>query len=503
MPALNIFISHKHEDNAAAQAIRNVLTTYGGNQIGVFLSSGIPFGDNWREAIQRELIKCNLLLLLFTDKTASWDWCLYEAGMFTRLDDISYKRVICLHSPDLEEPPGPLKHLQAIKATIDKIAQFLMNLYRTDTYSPDSPLINSTLGDDIIRAAAKEIHSYMVKRPRDSQQLTKHILLHIQDMSKISTEHIDPDAGVVADQASLELFNRRSGRWRWKDIEDDAKKNSDGRWISQLAMAIYRASRRESADPVLAKFTAKALTTKDSYKTYQPILNSVEWGSDGSMKFEVLFNEDVSWHLPDIPENLAALQTAQHYALRFRYEVLRKFASRLEVRVGDSLREILSGLWEVIHSIEQEATSRGLMEEHKLLGVFDQSERSKLEKMYRQWYEIRTELQVAITKLEIDKVKQCLSILERCNKEFIPMAARRYEELMAAAMREEGTIYCQNRRASLKRLTNKFSQNNRRGESDGEIDFTATSSRKARTSVIVPQNATQTRRARFKLARAR
>jgi hypothetical protein len=159
-PVLNIFISHKHEDNPAAVAVRDILAKYGGNQIQVFVSSDIPAGADWFECIRKQLIASNLLLLLFTDKRLSWDWCLYEAGMFTRLDEVSYRRVICLHSPDLT-PPEPLKHLQAVPAKTSDVIKFLRNLYGTNTYTQADQPINSYLTDEELGRAAGDIASYM------------------------------------------------------------------------------------------------------------------------------------------------------------------------------------------------------------------------------------------------------------------------------------------------------------------------------------------------------
>lgn len=441
MPTLNIFISHKHEDKIEARGIKKELTRFSGREIAVFLSSDIAFGDNWLTIIQKKLINCNLLLLLFTDKKASWDWCLYEAGMFTRLDEEAHKRVICLHSPDLEDPPGPLKHLQAIKADILNVENFLKNLYHTNIYFPDSQPIAPELQHDDIASSAKNIVSLMSKTPRESQQLLKQIYIHVPNSRQISPKQIPPDAEVIGDQASLALFNKRPGTWWWKDLQEEATKNKDQRWMRQLARAIHQASKRTATDPILSTYSARPFTGADGCKLYQPILNSVEWERDGSIKFQVLFNDEVTWRLPDIPENLAILHTAQSMALRFRYEVLRKYVDPLTRENGDSLRDILSELQEVIRSIEQEADSRGLLVQHKLVAIFKQNQKQIIKQMYADWYDIRAKLFEALEQGEIVKVKQCLLRLEELNRQFIPMAAHRYAELMSERLQDEGTLY--------------------------------------------------------------
>lgn len=465
MPTLNIFISHKLEDNIAAQDIKQELLRYSGSGIEVFLSSDIAYGENWLKVIQDKLIACNLLLLLFTDKKASWDWCLYEAGMFTRLDADSYKRVICLHSSDLDEPPGPLKHLQPLKATEPNILEFLKTLYRKNTYTPDSPPIAPYVKDQDLMSSARQIHAHLTKTPRDSQVLLKCMTLHIRDVNTISADQIHPNAEVEADKPSLELFGKNSGTWLWKDLVKDFN-DADFRWMKQLAKAIYQASQRGAIEPVFATFTASAFTSGGNHRLYQPILNSVEWERDGSIRFQILFKEEVTWRLSDIPENLAVLHTAQHMALRFRYEVVRKYAHRLVLRGGASLDNVLSELHEVLHSIEQESSSRGLLEEHKLLKVFNKKGQiTKVRKMYADWYAIRSKLHVALVQNAVEEIIQCLSRLEDLNNEFLPMAASRYTELMIeaiseeeSALGEERSVHGEDRKDQLVSLTPKQSR---------------------------------------------
>lgn len=420
-PVLNIFISHRHEDNQAAVAVRDILVRYSGNQIKVFVSSDIPAGADWFECIRQQLIDSNLLLLLFTDKKLTWDWCLYEAGMFTRLEGDFYRRVICLHSPDLT-PPEPLKHLQAVPGNTNEIIKFLGNLYSTNTYTQVDAPINSHLTDEELGRAASDIASYMVKKPRDVRQFSKHISLRILKPQDITPTSIPAGAAVEADGASLEIFDKLQGMWTWKDLENEALKNPDRRWLKELTNSIYRASQRSPVDPMFATFSARR-----GCKIYQPILYRADWEQDGSINFKILFQEETSWRMSDIPEAIAVLQTAQNMALRFRYEVLRKYMGPLT----QPLKQVCLELREAIQNIEQEAASRGLLEEGKLLDAFEApNDRSRIGAMYQDWYSIRAVLDDALTNERWDEIKGCLLKLRRYNSEFIPMAARRYEELM-------------------------------------------------------------------------
>ncbi len=128
---LKIFLSHKHEDAYTALRIKEILKRLADDKkLEVFLSQDdIVAGDNWFDRIRRSLGSSNLLLLLFTDVTKSWDWCLYEAGLFQNLDSgrEDFRRVVCLTGT--EKIPGPLKHLQAVNANPKSVTRFLKDLY--------------------------------------------------------------------------------------------------------------------------------------------------------------------------------------------------------------------------------------------------------------------------------------------------------------------------------------------------------------------------------------
>ena len=70
---LNIFISHKDEYETAARTIKGILSRLGGNSVKCFISEEIPAGDDWYQWIGDRLAESNVLLLLFTEPSASWD----------------------------------------------------------------------------------------------------------------------------------------------------------------------------------------------------------------------------------------------------------------------------------------------------------------------------------------------------------------------------------------------------------------------------------------------
>jgi hypothetical protein len=132
---VNIFISHKYEDEATAIRIREILKGFDDEDnpmIEFHLSEEIPGGEMWYEWITNKLKLSNLLFLLFTDPTRCWEWCLYEVGLFDLMDGDHHRRTICLHSSAIDLP-DPLKHIQAFSANPNDIEKFLNLLFQDTT----------------------------------------------------------------------------------------------------------------------------------------------------------------------------------------------------------------------------------------------------------------------------------------------------------------------------------------------------------------------------------
>ena len=111
--SLNIFVSYKSKDQAIAERFKTLL--YGvlipdkRELLDVFISNGIPKGEDWEKSIHEALRKCDCFILLYTDPMLEWSWCLYESGFYTgkRLDDGKLNRkYIIFHSPDTERLSG-------------------------------------------------------------------------------------------------------------------------------------------------------------------------------------------------------------------------------------------------------------------------------------------------------------------------------------------------------------------------------------------------------------
>ena len=283
---IKIFISHRSEDAALAKSIKKIMEVYAAGRLVFHISEEMPKGADWYKWIKDRLVESRMLLLLFTDNTAAWDWCLYEAGLFTQWDDDT-RRIICLHTS--REPPAPLKHLQSVPALGEEILLFLRQLFvETELTGLESPL-NATLTSNPteLKRAAEKIAKAMRRNTVRQDHLTKYIHINIERPARLRAGVIPGDAAIDSDAESFALFNKKMGKWTWGDLLEGRKEDPDGRWIDELNRAINQASSRRLVDPIFA-----TLRVRQTGRIYRPILHRVATKSDGSQQFTVLFADE-------------------------------------------------------------------------------------------------------------------------------------------------------------------------------------------------------------------
>jgi hypothetical protein len=124
-----VFVSHKHDDHDFADTVKKTLEHLSGSgRIECFVSgSDLSAGSDWNAKIRSQLLKSHLLVLLFTEPSQNWDWCLYEAGLFSSLGAAEDPSVVCLYHPQ-GASPRPLSNLQGVPVQPEAVQQFLTQL---------------------------------------------------------------------------------------------------------------------------------------------------------------------------------------------------------------------------------------------------------------------------------------------------------------------------------------------------------------------------------------
>jgi hypothetical protein len=353
--------------------------------------------------------------------------------MFTGLEGDHYKKVVCIHSADIA-PPDPLKHLQAVPAKEEKLVQFLHELFCECTLTQLEEPLNKNICEqqDEIRRAAKELALALGRKALRTVSFGDRLTLRIENPKIMAEDKIPSDAVVECSEQLLWLFNKIHGTWKWQDLEDEARENIDQRWLRELAKAMYLASRGQAFDPVQATFAARR-----GAKVYRPILHQAAWLADGSLEFHILFEEDVSWNLKDIPPSVAVVLTSQVMAIRFRYEVLKKYDSILDsVDVDETHENIFTEIRDAIEKIEEEARSRGILKKDLLASMFNGNQ-ERVSEMFEDWYAVKAKLFKACDSKDADETRRLIQKLLDYNTEFIPMAANYYYKLVDEALDRE------------------------------------------------------------------
>ena len=222
------------------------------------------------------------------------------------------------------------------------------------------------------------------------------------------------------------MFGLRKDDWVWKDIVTQAKKVEDQRWLDELVKAIADVIEGQLFTPIQATFKSY----KEN-KRYLPLLYRVDTLADGSHLAKILFNEDASWHISDIPKSLGFLSTALIMSVRFRYEVLYKYEGKhIHCRNQREKNKLKRELIQSLKNIEIESSSRGLLDENELINVFsNKDDKSRIKKMYDSWYIIRKIL-FSRKKQKEDLIEKQINKLFELNNEFIKVGMKRFCELL-------------------------------------------------------------------------
>jgi hypothetical protein len=181
----------------------------------VFISwVDITAGTDWRRVVRDSLNSSHMLLLLFTAPSKNWDWCLFETGLFTRLDRTEIRAVVCLFDP-FQAPPSPLADLQGVPAKAEKIGPFLDNLCRK-TWTVSDDWRGGALAPDIKAEKVREVAEAIEKEFRRSGST---LAYHPCDRVVLSSDRdpiakgIPESARAVARHLRLHHGVVRPGRW--------------------------------------------------------------------------------------------------------------------------------------------------------------------------------------------------------------------------------------------------------------------------------------------------
>lgn len=249
----NVFISHRHEDEAAARQLKHALEHMEG--VRCFVCEHIQGGTCWREAIHEALRTSHSLILLYTDPKANWTWCFYEVGLFQDLDPTKNKKPVVVIAGDRVDAPGPLEHLQRVSATQAGLEGFLEHFFRDSAYSGHA---NSSLSEDtnLRRALAKAVAEELSKRVKSKTHYIRSAIFYVPPGFDSTAENFASRVLVRAQvQTMIDLFGISEEVTTWETIKDNFSEQRDQQWLEEIAETIHavQADRFPKADYTVFK----------------------------------------------------------------------------------------------------------------------------------------------------------------------------------------------------------------------------------------------------------
>ena len=134
------------------------------------------------------------------------------------------------------------------------------------------------------------------------------------------------------------------------------------------------------------------------------------------------------------PENIRVLLTSLRLAIRLRWEVLERFHNKLETLHAERPKAAIGAeLKERLEVIQQESESLGLLDREKLISVFPEKDRQKINEMYDEWEDLGVTLFDAEKIVDQDKrysdMEVALGRLAKLNETYLRMATHLFSEM--------------------------------------------------------------------------
>ena len=441
----SVFFSHKHSDENVTSALIDLLKRHTKN-VDFFISEKITKGLSWRQAIHDHLNRASFLVLVFTDPDENWEWCAYETGFFDALSQIKpSRRIWCLHHASTK-PPSHLEGLQSIPATTEDVKQWLTELFKETGQPAEQYVEIQEVVEEMCKLFSNETNIIYSKR---SIKITANRTL-------LSRDDLPDDACVEGDKRLMEeLFGTLDDKIDWKSVKERFRKSRNSvevnlRTLMEISNAIYCISNRDAFHHLQG-----IIFVDQGPKRYRPIISWAKEATGNKIICNVMFVEEVSGQLQNIPKRLEVLLTAIRIAIRIRWEIIRPFVydTTVQIRARSDPYKLRSDLQICLNNIFLEAEFRGKFSKDDLLNAFEATDQNELIGIYEKWDESYSKIWRGIGFSDVNENfgevsgepmrKEDLSVLEdglkgveKVNRDFLAMAVARGESLI---QRELGT----------------------------------------------------------------
>lgn len=425
---MRVFVSHRLDERQMAERVAGLL--FGeSDQYEPWYSSEISFSTNWYNEIIKALGECGMFLLLFTDPSESWDWSLYESGLFQGLEEQAKGGLVYLYTAG-SEPPSPLAHIQGVEATVKEVAKFLRQLYGSKDFLPKAPHLGFADDEEKVMKVAKDVCRAYVPAPSD-RTCNKRIYFEVP--RGVDTKDGIPSNTVVrGESTSLLVFDKKpkgpgNKAWTWYDLAHDLPNEAYDVITAGLGAAIALWAKDNNVHPVETTFVAASHDRTE----YRPVLDGRRSDADGMTSYEVILVEQrhryrPEWAILDVlPMTSCILKKIEYYA-----------GQLAACREDDADRKarICEGVLTFQSKIEEHAANIGVRNQAQLRREFSKADQKPLGDLYDNYDKsIGPRLRKAATERDISEVLIALKEWNNASKQFASLAIKRLGEIAQAS----------------------------------------------------------------------
>lgn len=242
-PEFDIFLSHRIEDRTIALYMRGAISFLSDFKLRVHVCEEIPGGKDWRRWINDKISISKILIFLYTQEIADWQWCLYEIGLFQgrRLSnrEVNNNHMICIKNPDIK-PPSPIENFQAYNADEKGFKNFFEDLLVRGIFTDEIPYIDYISETEKYRrlqGAARDLTSLFSLPKIENEYYIRRLVFELDKQIADSTTVEIDDAVISGDQVTMEeILDLPSSTVGWRQLYEQFQGRSS--WLDEIRNAL-------------------------------------------------------------------------------------------------------------------------------------------------------------------------------------------------------------------------------------------------------------------------
>ena len=110
----------------------NRLALYAGNEVEISHAGKFKKGDNFRAAIEKEILSSDMFILYYTSDSYDWAFCIFECGIFkARMAEDPDRKLVVLRGQETKVIES-LADLNSVTANVADLASMIEDIYSVE-----------------------------------------------------------------------------------------------------------------------------------------------------------------------------------------------------------------------------------------------------------------------------------------------------------------------------------------------------------------------------------